>query len=62
MCIFEYLKVLDIILSLFLHKNLTGLILLARTVVRFKTEKGRPSSNIEVRLHVTNSIKTLKKY
>ena len=32
MSIFEYLKVPDIILSLFLHKYWTGLILLASTV------------------------------
>ena len=32
MSMFEYLKIPDIILSLFLHKNWTGLILLAPTV------------------------------
>ena len=32
MSIFEYLKAPDVILSLFLHKNWTGLILLAPTV------------------------------
>ena len=33
MSIFEHLKVPDIIVSLFLHKNWTGLILLAPTVL-----------------------------
>ena len=32
MSMFDYLKIPDIILSLFLHKNWTGLILLAPTV------------------------------
>ena len=32
MSMFEYLKIPDIILSLFLHKNWTGLMLLAPTV------------------------------
>ena len=32
MSMLEYLKISDIILSLFLHKNWTGLILLAPTV------------------------------
>ena len=40
MTIFEYLKIPDIILSLFLHNKWTGLKLLAPTVLCGKSDQG----------------------
>ena len=44
----EYLKIPDIILSLFLHKNWTGLKHLAPTVLCGKSDQGAHGSEVNV--------------